>query len=254
MKISILQYDIVWQNSKANIDKIENLVNEDVINSDLLVLPEMFHCGFSMNPSSVATTMDGKIISWMRSFSKKNKLAIVGSLVIEEQGSFYNRLIFIKPDGGIAYYDKRHLFRMGGENDYYQQGNNKLVVEYKGVRIRPLICYDLRFPVWCRNKNDYDLLIFVANWPAIRQKAWEALLVARAIENQCYVVGVNRVGNDPSISYSGGSMIVDYCGKVLNYAGKSEGAIICNNIDTNNLLAYKNKFPTYLDADDFKIY
>ncbi|MBN2166788.1 MAG: amidohydrolase [Marinilabiliaceae bacterium] len=253
MKVGCLQYDIIWHNIDANLNKIELLTEDRLHDIDLLILPEMFQSGFTMNPSVVAETMNGKTVLWMKHFAEKNNLAVTGSIVVQENDMYYNRLIFIKPDGSIVYYNKRHLFRMGHEDDFYTQGDVNIIIDYLGFRIKPLICYDLRFPVWSRNQNNYDLLIYVANWPASRQKAWDLLLSARAVENQCYTIGVNRIGRDKNGFYAGGSKVLNYNGEsIVCLQSPSETLINCN-IEIHELINYRLNFPAYLDADQFKI-
>jgi predicted amidohydrolase len=213
----------------------------------------MFHCGFTMQPHKVAETMDGRVISWMRNESAKRGFGIMGSVVVSDQGAFYNRLIITTPDGKLEWYDKRHLFRMGGEHEQYKEGNNRMVINYLGWRIRPLVCYDLRFPVWSRNQDDCDLLVYVANWPDVRNHVWNTLLMARAIENQCYVVGVNRIGHDSSATYGGYSMLIGPKGEILSKASDKEEDLVISTISMDELMTFRNKFPTHLDADKFHI-
>ena len=253
LKIAIIQFDIVWEDIKKNLTIIESKlkhINDDV---DLIILPEMFLTGFSMNVAKNAVYMDGDEISKVKEWAATKNMAIMGSLAINKNDKIYNTAIFVEPNGKVKTYSKRHLFRMGGEEKYFVPGDQRVVIEYLGVRIMPLICYDLRFPVWSRNKNDYDLLVYVANWPASRQKVWDTLLCARAIENQTFVVGVNRVGDGDGIFYSGGSKVVDYkgddfcCVDVL-----TQDITVCElNFEKQNI--FRSKFPTYLDADSFKI-
>ena len=196
MKVAIIQTALIWENPNANRIQFEEKIRGIEQNVDLIVLPEMFSTGFTMNPETVAETMNGETISWMQTLAKHKNSAITGSLVIVENGKYYNRLVFVLPSGEIKHYDKRHLFSLAGEEKVYTKGKTKLIIEYKGFKICPLICYDLRFPVFSRNVEDYDVLLYVANWPKPRINAWNALLKARAIENMCYVVGVNRIGED----------------------------------------------------------
>ena len=253
MNITLLQYNIEWGNTLTNLDRIESMIRDNLENTDLLVLPEMFHCGFTLSPENVAETMNGVVVNWLQSITNRYRVGIIGSIVVFEDNKFYNRLLFVRPKQEIIVYDKRHLFRMGGEDKKYSSGKERVIAEFKGFRIRPLICYDLRFPVWSRNQNDYDILIYVANWPSVRQNAWKSLLVARAIENQCYVVGVNRVGEDPDNKYEGGSAIIDYKGVYISQSRLGEESIINGNVDIDNLIQFRQKFPAYLDSDRFKI-
>ncbi|MGC9343611.1 MAG: nitrilase-related carbon-nitrogen hydrolase, partial [Bacteroidales bacterium] len=189
MNISIVQPDIIWESPDKNIEKYNLLLKEINSNPDLVILPEMFTTGFSMNSRELAVSMDNPFISWMQSRADQLNSAITGSLIIKDGNQYFNRLIFINRDGHISHYDKRHMFRMGGEGDHFSSGNKKVIVKFDEWRICPLICYDLRFPVWSRNREEYDLLIYVANWPAVRSEVWNALLKARAIENQAWVIG-----------------------------------------------------------------
>ncbi len=194
LSLSIVQTELVWENPKANFKKFEELLHPLSGKTDLIVLPEMFTTGFSMNPKALYDMPDGETLNWLKQQAKHTNAAVIGSVIIKEEGEFYNRLFFVKPDGTSYTYDKKHLFTLAGEHKHYKPGNNRLIVDYKGWRICPLICYDLRFPVWARYKGDYDCLIYVANWPERRIHAWDTLLKARAIENQVYVAGLNRIG------------------------------------------------------------
>ena len=211
MRISTVQSSLVWENVDANLqsfeEKISNLKNQ----TDIIVLPEMFTTGFSMHPERLAESFnDSKTIDWMKRMAAKINAAVCGSIIIEESGNYFNRFIWAAPDGEIEYYDKRHLFTLAGEHKPYKAGEKKLIIDYKGWKICPLVCYDLRFPAWCRNSEDFDIQVFVANWPNKRSHHWKSLLLARAIENQCYVVGVNRVGKDANdLEYSGDTSIID---------------------------------------------
>lgn len=224
LKIAVVQSNLVWENPIQNrmdfTKKIESL-SESV---DLVILPEMFSSGFTMNVEAVAETMDGESVRMMKQLATRKQAAIVGSLIISENDKFYNRLLFVKPDGDMDIYDKRHGFSLAGEDKVFTSGTKKIVVDYKGWRICPLICYDLRFPVWARNIESYDVLLYVANWPKPRVSAWDALLKARAIENMSYCVGVNRVGLDAkSYEYPGHSAVYDVLGEELStIKGNSE--------------------------------
>ena len=195
INVTLIQSDIIWEDKVSNLKNYQNKISQ-IESTDLIVLPEMFTTGFSMNPKDISETMSGETIQWMKSNASKMNSAICGSIIIEEDDKYFNRFIWVNPDGSICQYDKKHLFSFAGEDKNYTAGNEKIIIEYKGWKICPLVCYDLRFPVWSRNSEDYDLLIYVANWPTKRKLAWKSLLVARAIENQCYVIGVNRVGKD----------------------------------------------------------
>ncbi|MFI0492026.1 nitrilase-related carbon-nitrogen hydrolase, partial [Flavobacterium sp.] len=193
MKIAIIQSPLSWENPTENRNYFEEKINAITEKVDLIVLPEMFTTGFTMNPSSVAETMQGETILWLQSLAKAKNSAITGSVVITENGNFYNRLVFVFPSGEIQFYDKRHLFTLAGEDKVYTSGNQKLIVEYLGWKICPLVCYDLRFPVFARNTEEYDVLLYVANWPKVRMNAWNILIKARSVENMCYTIGVNRI-------------------------------------------------------------
>jgi predicted amidohydrolase len=247
MNITTIQTDIIWENKELNLKNYQDKI--DSIESDLIILPEMFTTGFTMNPKPHSETMDGKTIQWMKANASKKDLAICGSIIIEEEGKYFNRFIWVNPDTSIQYYDKRHLFL--GEDENYTKGESKIVIEYKDWRICPLICYDLRFPVWSRNVEDYDVLIYVANWPSKRKSAWRSLLVARAIENQCYVIGVNRVGEDGNnLSYSGDTSLVNALGETLYINSQSED-IFNTTLSKLELNKVRNQLPFLKDKDNF---
>ena len=248
MRVTILQRDIAWANPKLNIERIDEAIDRNS-GSDLYVLPEMFSTGFCTEPCGIAETEEGLSLAWMKRKAKAIDAAIAGSIAIEEDGRYYNRFYFVKPNGEVTAYNKHHLFTYGGEHLRFTAGHERTVVEFRGVRIMLQICYDLRFPVWVRNRNDYDMILYVASWPTPRVSAWSALLVARAIENQCYVVGVNRVGEDPSCQYCGGSVIIDPYGRKIASCedGKEEEASA--EIDMEALTAFREKFPVLHDAD-----
>jgi predicted amidohydrolase len=219
LKITIIQSELHWENAESNLvmfsEKIQNIEDK----TDLIVLPEMFTTGFSMNAENLAEPNDGETFKWMVSEAKKNNCAITGSVIISENGNFYNRLFFVFPDGSFQKYDKKHTFTLAKENETYSAGTERLIVNYKGWKICPLVCYDLRFPVWARNTVDYDVLIYVANWPKVRTLAWDTLLRARAIENMAYCIGVNRVGFDGNDhEYIGHSAVYDVLGKQISTA------------------------------------
>lgn len=254
MKVCLVQADLKWQDVDANLQLFDEIVDQNAATTDLIVLPEMFTTGFSMSPKSLAEGMDGKAVRWITQKAKTVNVAILGSVIIRENGDFYNRLLFALPDGGLQIYDKRHLFRMGNEHNHYSGGSDRLVVSYKGWRICPLICYDLRFPVWSRNQNEYDLLIYIASWPAVRSFPWRTLLVARAIENQCYVVGVNRVGVDGTgLKYSGDSAAIDSRGEYLTGLAPNQVGVATATLSMVELLDFRAKFPVMLDGDKFHI-
>lgn len=247
MKTVILQNDILWADPAGNIRKADAAIPSSP-DADLYILPEMFSTGFCTSPEGIAES-DGATLEWMKKKAAQCGAAIAGSVAIKEDGNFYNRFYFVKPDGDVVSYDKKHLFTYGKEHESFTAGDRRVIVEYLGVRILLEICYDLRFPVWSRNRGDYDMIIYVASWPASRISAWNSLLVARAVENQCYVAGVNRVGTDPSDSYSGGSVIVDPYGNVI--AKCQDWIESCSEaeIDMELLEAFRRKFPVLNDAD-----
>jgi len=253
MKIALVQTSLAWENPTVNrshfAKKIMNF-KEDV---DLLVLPELFTTGFTMNAKAVAETMQGDTIAWLQQLAKSKNCAITGSLAITENGNFYNRLVFVFPSGELHTYDKRHLFTLAGEDKVYKAGKDRLIIDYKGFKICPLICYDLRFPVFSRNTEKYDLLLYVANWPSPRIAAWDALLKARAIENCCYVLGVNRLGVDANaLDYPGHSQVIDYAGTLLHdSASKVEVAVV--ELGKKELLEFRMRFAFLDDQDVFTV-
>ena len=254
LRISLVQPKLFWEDHLKNRDHLTNLVKGIKKNeSDVIILPEMFATGFTMQALDVAEEMKGESLSWMSDMAKSKNSAVTGSLVIKEGKNFYNRLIWMQPGGEIFTYDKRHLFRMANEHEIYTPGKKRIIIEWKGWRICPLVCYDLRFPVWSRNANEYDLLLYVANWPSRRKFAWQQLLVARAIENQCYVAGVNRVGKDGNgIAYPGLSVVLDPAGETLKKFGSSENVTTVK-LDKPALENYRKSFPVMMDADKFVI-
>lgn len=284
LTITTIQTDLIWEEKAANLRMLEQKINRIEQKTEIVVLPEMFNTGFSMKPEQLAETMDGESVEWMKRMSRENGIVLTGSLMIEEDGNYYNRMIWMLPNGQYGHYDKRHLFAYAEEDKHYSSGNKRLIASVKGWKINLLVCYDLRFPVWARNQvfdsrndrdksaqtgegpstpeiigtgplrtSEYDVLIYVANWPERRSHAWKTLLCARAIENQCYVVGVNRVGTDANnINYSGNSLIIDPLGQVLYHMADEE--------DVNTIILQKElleetrtKFPFWKDADSFKI-
>lgn len=251
MKVSILQHDIVWGNPAENRLRLKQQI-EAQAGADLYVLTEMWSTGFATNPEGVAER-DEASLQWMKDMAVQMQAAIAGSLAIEQDGSFHNRLYFVKPDGEVEYYDKRHLFSYGGEDKYYSPGTERVVVEWKGVRFLLTVCYDLRFPVWMRYCNDYDAIICVANWPTVRIDSWQTLLRARAIENQCYVVGVNRVGKDPNCDYCGCSAIINPYGQTIAECEKNKEYSMEAVFDMEKLNAYRVKFPALKEKDKFEI-
>ncbi|WP_298141549.1 amidohydrolase [Flavobacterium sp.] len=253
MKIALIQTELSWENPNENVALLQDNINTISQYVDLIVLPEMFTSGFTMNPQNVAESMDGATISWLKKTAKNKNCAITGSLVIEENGNYYNRLVFVFPSGEIQSYDKRHLFSLAGEDKVYTSGTKKLIIEYKGFKICPLICYDLRFPVFSRNIEDYDVLIYVANWPKPRTNAWDILLKARAVENMCYAIGVNRVGTDNNNhEYIGHSQVVDYLGNYVQEPTEKE-AILFVDLNKNEMLETRKKLNFLNDRDNFKL-
>ena len=253
MQVLLIQAPLVWEKPKLNRNYFEECINAISEKVDLIVLPEMFTTGFTMNPSAVAETMQGETVVWIQSLAKAKNCAITGSIVIEENGNFYNRMLFVFPSGEIQHYDKRHLFTLAGEEKVYTAGTQKLIVEYLGWKICLLVCYDLRFPVFSRNVEEYDLLIYVASWPKVRTSAWDALLKARAIENVSYVVGVNRIGEDASgHNYVGHSQVVNCLGEYVVEPQESE-AIFIATLDKSKLIEIKQKFAFLNDKDTFEI-
>lgn len=251
MRITILQQDIAWGAPEENCSRAEDIIGDNP-GSDLYVLPEMFSTGFATKPKGIAETNQHSL-NWMKRTARATGAAIAGSVATEDDGRFYNRFYFVKPDGSVVKYDKHHLFTYGGEDKEFTAGRERVVVEWKGFRILPEVCYDLRFPVWSRNRGDYDIIIYVASWPTPRQGAWDALLRARAIENQCFVAGVNRVGKDPACEYSGGSAVIDAYGKTFAACEKGKECAATADISMEQLQAFRKKFPVLDDADDFSI-
>lgn len=253
LKITIIQSFLHWEDVEANLSMFGKKIERIGEQTDLIVLPEMFNTGFTMNAEKMCETMDGMTMSWMREIASRANAAITGSFIIKENNRYYNRLIWMKPDGTHLYYDKRHLFRLGDEHKFYTPGKEKLIVELNGWKTCPMICYDLRFPVWSRNREEYDLLLFVANWPEKRMPAWKHLLPARAIENESYVVGVSRVGVDGNgINHIGGSSVIDYEGKMLCQMDHEE-AIKTVSLSKENLVSWRRAYPFWKDADRFTI-
>lgn len=254
LKITSFQSYLFWENIDKNLQNLGLRLNSIREKTDLIILPEMFNTGFTMNPSEFAEEMGGKTMKWMHDQARKFESVITGSLIIKEANKFYNRLIWMRPDGSHEQYDKRHLFGMGEEDKHYTAGTQKLFVELKGWKICPAICYDLRFPVWLRNKNEeYDLLLIVANWPERRSLHWRSLIPARAIENQAFVVAVNRVGHDGNeVFHSGDSMCIDPNGRVVYYKPNDED-LYTFTIHKNDLIEARKNFPFLKDADSFNI-
>ena len=250
MKISLIQTSLQWEDHQANRQRFSELIDQ-IEETNMIMLPEMFATGFTMNPEAVAETMDGESVKWMQAIAVKKQCAVTGSLVIKENGNYYNRLFFIYPNGEFKTYNKRHLFTLAGEHKEYTAGSEKLIVEYKGWKICPLVCYDLRFPVFARNVEGYDLLLFVANWPSPRVLAWDVLLQARAVENMCYVAGVNRVGQDSNgHNYPGHSQVFDSLGKPMLETSDNE-EVYTVTINKEEMLENRKKLDFLNDRDSF---
>ncbi len=278
LTITGIQSTLHWEDKKANLQMFEEKILSVSQPTEIVVLPEMFSTGFSMQPKKLAETMEGETVQWMKQIAAKKKIILTGSVIIENEGNYYNRLVWVLPGGQFGYYDKRHLFAYGDEDQHYTPGKKRLIASVKGWKINLLVCYDLRFPVWSRqasavippqpraassfsggakkgqqNTLEYDLLIYVANWPEKRVHAWTTLLRARAIENQCYVIGVNRTGEDGNkIHYTGESMAIDPMGEILHHK-KDEEDVFTVTLDKSHLEKIREKFPFWKDADQFKI-
>ncbi len=254
LKIALIQSDLVWENPVQNRLNFAKKINSITQPVDIIILPEMFTTGFTMNASELAETMDAETVSWMKSIAKKSNAAIVGSIIISKAHNFFNRLLFVQPDGRIDTYDKRHTFTLAGEHKVYQAGSKRLILDYKGWKICPLVCYDLRFPVWARNTENYDLLIYVANWPKPRIAAWDALLKARAIENMSYCIGVNRVGLDASnYEYSGSSAVYDVLGEKISNIAIGIEQIEILTLEEKHIKKYREKLQFLNDQDGFNL-
>ncbi|WP_397380744.1 amidohydrolase [Pseudomonas sp.] len=251
LELALIQTTLAWQAPKANRAHFASLL-EQARGADLIVLPEMFSTGFSMDSAALAEPEDGPTSQWMLGQAQALQAVVTGSLIIQAaDGSYRNRLLWARPDGSVAHYDKRHLFRMAGEHKHYSAGEQQALLEVKGWQVRPLICYDLRFPVWSRDAENTDLLLYTANWPAARRHHWNRLLPARAIENLCYVAAVNRIGEDgKGYAYSGDSQVLDFQGESLLEPGDADGVFRVT-LSAAELAAYRERFPAYLDADDF---
>lgn len=260
IEILCLQTDIVWEEPKKNRELLEIKIQNHFDGQHLIVLPETFTTGFPDFPKFISESLHGETMEWMAKMASKNNTVIAGSLIIEEDNKFFNALIWMRPDGSFERYDKRHVFSMAGEQEKISKGDKSLIVELNGWKIKPMICYDLRFPVWCKNTlssdyiYEYDLAIFIANWPDARSYPWRQLLVSRAIENLAYVAGVNRVGYDgPGKLYSGHSMIIDPKGKIIADAGEEKERILSEKLSYSELTEFRQKFNVGLDWDRFEI-
>lgn len=254
LNVALIQTSLIWENPEENRRLLNDKINAISTSVDLVVLPEMFTSGFTMNPASLAETMDGKTILWLQEKAKEKQVLIMGSLVISENNNFYNRMVCVEPSGAITKYDKRHTFTLAGEHKIYTAGTEKVIMNYKGWKICPLVCYDLRFPVWARNVEDYDLLIYVANWPKVRIKAWDALLEARAIENMTYCIGVNRVGLDGNnYEHSGHSAAYDVLGNRIDTLSENEETTEIVTLEKNVIKKYREKLNFLNDSDNFNL-
>jgi len=253
LNITIPQTALTWQDPAANRTAFEALIEPLAAQTDLVILPEMFTTGFTMDAAGNAEPPDGPTVQWMERIAADFETAVCGSLIVADNGQYFNRLIWAAPGTQPASYDKRHLFRMAGEHEHYAPGQQRSIFQIGDWRILPLVCYDLRFPVWSRGRNEFDLLIYVANWPASRRSAWQVLLPARAVENQCYVAGVNRIGIDGNgVEYAGDSVVADYFGTTLADCG-SEPDTVSVTLNLEKLHRYRDKFPAWKDADDYEI-
>ena len=254
MNLTLIQPDIIWENKFRNLERIGEMISSIPADTEIVLLPEMFNTGFSMNPAELAESPQSVTFEWMHDISAKFKFGISGSYIVSENNNFFNRWIFVSPDSEVWIYDKRHLFSIGGEEALFTRGEKRVIFKFRGIRICPNVCYDLRFPVWSRNRNDYDLLINSANWPESRRDVWITLLKARALENQCFVAGVNRIGIDGTgIKYCGDSMILGPKGELIAEGKQNEESIVSGEISIDELSDFRKKFPVLDDADDFKI-
>lgn len=276
LTITTIQADLSWEDKATNLRRFEEKILGIREQTEIVILPEMFSTGFSMNPAAWAEPMDGPTIAWMKKIAAHKRVILTGSIIIEEEGNYYNRLIWMLPNGQYGHYDKRHRFAYAGENEYYTAGSRRVIASVKGWKINLQVCYDLRFPIWSRQTPkeplpalhaegaghrtvdappdlEYDVIIYVANWPEVRSHAWTTLLLARAIENQSYVVGVNRVGTDgKGIVHSGDSLIVSPLGEALYHAPPEE-AIFTYTLQKEQLEKVRTKMPFWRDADHFSI-
>lgn len=260
LTFTLIQSSLHWEDKASNLKMFDDKINNIQDKTQVVVLPEMFSTGFSMKPEKLAESMNGTTVEWMKKIAAEKKLIITGSVIIEENGKYFNRLIWMLPTGQYGQYDKRHLFAYGEEDQHYTAGSQRLIASVNGWKINLLVCYDLRFPVWARQQLDkdknfeYDVLVYVANWPERRNTAWKSLLQARAIENQCYVIGVNRVGKDGNeIYHSGDSMVIDPMGEIL-YHKENEEEVFTITLDKKHLQQVREKFPFWKDADRFEIF
>ncbi len=253
LRVCLVQADLVWEDKTQNLKRLYALV-ENTPECEVILLPEMFSTGFTMNASAFAETPNGPTLQWMKTLAAARQAAVAGSLIIKDGSRFYNRLFWVEPDGNMLIYNKRHLFSLAGEEKIFTAGNERVLINYKGWRIMPQVCYDLRFPVWCRNDLNYDLMFFVANWPERRSHHWKQLLVARAIENQAFVIGVNRVGDDGnSIYHSGDSAAIDPLGNYLSDLRPGEIATQIVTLKKSEIENVRSRFGFLKDRDGFSI-
>ncbi|MCO7184357.1 amidohydrolase [Tenacibaculum sp. XPcli2-G] len=254
LKVALIQSDLVWENPTENRKRFEKKINGLSDEIDLIVLPEMFTTGFTMNASAVAETMEGETVQWLQNLAQEKSIAITGSIIISENNNFYNRLLFVHPSGKIDSYNKKHTFTLAGEHEVFSAGTERIIVGYKGWKICPLICYDLRFPVWARNTENYDLLLYVASWPKPRIEAWDSLLKARAIENMSYTIGVNRVGVDVNgYEYIGNTVCYDTLGNCLAKNNQGTEEILIVELDKDKQIETRKRFCFLDDRDAFVI-
>lgn len=254
LRITLIQDRLVWENPEENRSRFSEIIASIKEETDLILLPEMFTTGFSMNPEPFAGKPEGPTLKWMQGQAENKNAAICGSYMVKEDDQYFNRLYFVFPDGTFKTYDKRHLFTHAGEHKQYTPGNKKLILDYKNWKIAPLICYDLRFPVWARNTENYDFLLYIANWPQSRIQQWETMLGARSIENQCYVAGLNRVGSDPNgIDYNGHSVVFKPMGEKMSFPSEEESGVHTFVLEKEFLHKIRRQFRFLEDRDTFKI-
>lgn len=254
LRVTLIQSELVWEKPEQNRAHFSDKINAIKEETDLILLPEMFSTGFSMTPENISESPEDLTLKWLQEQAQKKQAAISGSLIVKEGHNYYNRLFFVLPDGNYQIYDKRHLFTFSGEHHHYTAGNKKLIINYKGWKICPLICYDLRFPVWARNVEEYDLLFYIANWPKRRISSWDTLLKARSIENLCYTIGLNRIGNDPNDNnYNGHSAIYDPVGQKLD--SKDWESVFTETfvLSKSEITKNRKQFPFLNDQDKFEI-
>jgi omega-amidase len=254
MKISIIQPDTAWEDKSQNFQNLSGQISPLFNMTDIIIMPEMFNSGFSMNPVRLSEPSCGETFAWMKSIAEKGNFGLCGSYIVKEGMNYFNRWVFVSPENEVWHYDKRHLFSIGGENKLFSAGRSGLNFSFRGVKISPFICYDLRFPVWSRNRKGYDLMINSANWPETRRNVWTTLLKARAIENQCYVAGCNRIGTDATgIKYCGDSIIIDPRGEIISSAGTEGECYVSAEISISELKDFRKKFPVLSDMDEFTL-